>query len=569
MKINTTKKVLAVVVATSMVFGSSVVAFAEDTDNGVATGTGIVEYDDSVAVEYDKITVPTIEGSTAFNFELDPTGTLHEYEPSKFGEDDSVFFATSSKGVLKKKAELGGIGVRVKKVTLQDGATTDDDWEAVGIWIPSESNHLKAVQVYEKDGDTPGGVTYNASAPGAQNLWIWQPDNGTEAKKGYTVGLPGKFVELTADSVKLYFEPVDEEDAAAGFKLKEDYRVEEANKAPIDGRLYYQANEIDADGMITDSAVTPLSDYVTITDGAVTAYKDTFIGSSDGSSYSTASAATVEYIAPEVTNESYSDSIEVVNKSTKDKTVSAVITFKNATGLAFKATNDYGSGETADDTASVYFAVDDGTATKAPMVISEDGKTASVTYTKELAGKSGGDEITYRTTGTNASTGGYTYARFEGYGATYTSNSFKLIASANTNAAAKDAWTTWAETVTAETKPAIEIVYKVENVDEEEEEEEEPVEPTTITATYVSAATRYELALPANVALSADSDVTNLKVNGVALGTFATNGAKTVIRINRSDVKATLGTDWDTTSTFNFTFTAGGVNYTATVGKNG
>ena len=93
---------------------------------------------------------------------------------------------------------------------------------------------------------------------------------------------------------------------------------------------------------------------------------------------------------------------------------------------------------------------------------------------------------------------------------------------------------------------------------------------TAITGQYVTDSAWYALTLPEGTTLTAPSDVSALKVNGSDISTAPTlNGGKNRVLVTRDAVKAALGTDWAGTDTFEFTFTAGGVNYKASnVSKN-
>lgn len=91
---------------------------------------------------------------------------------------------------------------------------------------------------------------------------------------------------------------------------------------------------------------------------------------------------------------------------------------------------------------------------------------------------------------------------------------------------------------------------------------------TELTGSYVSASDVYEFALPDGVALTAIGDVTNLKVNGVAISTApTTNSTLTKVRIAKSAVKSALGDAWAGTTNLGFTFSAGGVNYKCDIAR--
>lgn len=549
MKINTTKKVLAVVVATSMVFGSTIVAFADDNK---ASGTGIVEYDDSVAVEYDKVSVPTISDSTAFNFRLDPTGLLHEYEPSTYDGNSSVYFnATKVKDKIEAQGDATKLGWQDKDIVLQKDKTVLDPWAADGVWPKT----VGGITLVQKTVDAAAKITFTST--GVSPLYVWSPDDSTQAKTGYSAGLPGQWIAITNDNINDWFEMVDETDENAGFKLKEDYRVETATKAPIDGRLYDLTIKEITGAAVEDSPLTPISKYVTIANGAITGYDDALFTSADGSNWDTPDAAKIKYTATKTGQVGYSDAISVVNKSTKDKKVTVAVTVKNATGLTFNQTNAYSTGtgqdQVFDDKASVYMEINDGSAN--PVVIGEDGKA---TYTATIAGKTGGAEITYRTKTANPKTGGYSYARYEGAGATYSANSFKIVATANTNTQAKDAWKEYGATITADTKPTIEVVYKVENVDDEEEEE---VTPTAGKATVLQYQGATWLALQGtNGALLPDS-ITSVVVNTKDV-TAKAQFISGVIGVKATDLVA-AGVTVQGGTPLEATYVVDGVTYTA------
>lgn len=109
----------------------------------------------------------------------------------------------------------------------------------------------------------------------------------------------------------------------------------------------------------------------------------------------------------------------------------------------------------------MYVTATNGTTTNA-LVAAADGASATATYTVDLAAPTIG-EITYMAAGTNSATGGHNYARYEANGTTYGSDSFYITATANSNAAAADAWNEWAAGVTSTTRPKINIIYTVAN----------------------------------------------------------------------------------------------------------
>ncbi len=226
------------------------------------------------------------------------------------------------------------------------------------------------------------------------------------------------------------------------------------------------------------------------------------------------------YTPEEATKNGSTDSVDVTNLSTRDKKVTAVVTLKNATGLTFKANpGTYNEGEA--DT-SVYFAATDGTTSNA-LVAAEDGKTATATYQVIIPKKRGSADVTYQTTDKNAA-GGHKYAKYEGPFPTYETKAFYITATANTDAAAKSAWNTWAKGITATTRPEISIVYKVENVLSAEEEAE-------------------ALAAKVTTFLSANNEVATKSVDEVVAGDLEDIvAAQTAFAALDDDVKTALET---------------------------
>jgi len=94
------------------------------------------------------------------------------------------------------------------------------------------------------------------------------------------------------------------------------------------------------------------------------------------------------------------------------------------------------------------------------------------------------------------------------------------------------------------------------------------VPATETTAAYDATAKQYKLTLP--TAAASVEDITNLKVNGVAVAANSLNSGKDIVRVARPDVRTALTDEtFDTVTDLTFTFTFGGVDYTATVGRDG
>lgn len=411
MKRKNMNKLLALAMAGVMTLGNGIVVFAED---GV-TGNGVVEYDNSEAVAYDIVEVPTVAAST-YNFTLDPTGQLHTFQPAQYDEGTVYFSSIGTRASVEGKT-----GVTLYTQSKSAVAATNGVWGSI-------------VTV------TDGAIS--AVAPG---YFVWVPDTADEA---YDAGKPGKFVELTTSNIGNWFE-LKGDAADANIGLKDDYK---ADPNVCDGKIYQNTYTAVTGNKITDSDTDPLGNYVTITDDAPTAFPNLYTSNTG----TAATAADVEYTAAEVVNQGRTDAVTVINKSTNAKTVTATVTMSNTTGITFNNSATYAND---DDDASMYVTATNGTTTNA-LVAAADGASATATYTVDLAAPTIG-EITYMAAGTNSATGGHNYARYEANGTTYGSDSFYITATANSNAAAKDAWNEWAAGVTSTTRPKINIIYTV------------------------------------------------------------------------------------------------------------
>jgi hypothetical protein len=472
MKRRNLSKIFALAMAGVMAFGNTAVYAGE------ANGAGIVEYDNSEAVAYDVIEVPTIADST-YDFTLDPTSQLHKYMPSEYGEGTVYFTSIGTRASIEGKTG----------VTLYTQSKVEVEYD-------EDSTVWSDIVATVEDDEI---ATVNAG------YFVWVPDtaNATAQTGAYAKGLPGKFVEITKDNIGNWLEL----NGDAGNKkiaLKDTFKV-----APnvCDGKVYQLAYTAVTGNKITDSDVDPLSNYVTIEDDEISEFINLYTDD-EGTA---ATADDVTYTAEEPVNQGITDTVTVINKSTKAKTVTAVVTMSNVTGITFNETSTFANDDTD---ASMYIAATNGTITKA-LAASANGATASATYTVDLAAPTI-EEITYMKAENdkNAATGGHNYARYEANGTVYGSDSFYITAAANTEGA--DAWDEWAKTVTAETRPEINIVYTVaDKVDGSVEEtpEIEEVEGVVVVADGVfyvgsSASAGFDLT---------DVEVTSVKVNGKAL----------------------------------------------------
>lgn len=421
------KRFLAMTMATMMAVGCGTTIFADD--DGV-TGTGAVEYDNSEDIAYDKITVPTIAAAT-YNFTLDPTGQLHTFDQDNY-DTGSVYFT----GIKTRASIQAKTGVNLFKKIKSEEAAVSGKWGSVVKTVAS------------------GAVTEVNTG-----FYVWVPDNTEDAK--VTSGKLGKYVALDKDNIGNWFELVDpDDDTSKSIKLKNDYK---SGANVCDGKIYKDDYEAITGNKITDSDTDPISDYVTISaEGTATAFPNLYKAGEDGAKVA-ATAADITVTKAENGKIAHTDAATVINKSTKDKTVSATVTLNNATGLTFNSSSTFAAD---DDKASVYFAATNGTDTEA-LVASSDGTKATATYTVDLDGVSIDDQITYQTSNTSA-LGGHNYAKYEAPGVTYDADSFYITAAANTNAAAKNNWVEWADGLAnaqTPTAPTLSVVYTVTDKD--------------------------------------------------------------------------------------------------------
>ncbi len=420
------KKILATLLTATLVVANCVPAFAESS----ATGNGVVEYDNSEAVEYDVIQVPTVADST-YAFTLDPTGLLHTYDSSNY--DAGTIYFNSQKTPASVEAAKSGVNL----FTQSKEEVTDNEgvWEGI---IDTQSS------------GTGDDITYSIKSV-ETGYFVWVPV--ATADNTYTKGSEGKFEALTKENIENWF---DFDGVEKTISLKKDHKV---LPNVCDGKLYQNTYTAVTGNKISDSPTDRLSNYVTITDGAISAYPNLYksVTSGNDTTYSAPAAGDVKYNPAVIANQGTTDKVTVINKSTKAKVVKATVTLSNVEGITFKENDNSYTDDTA---ASMYVAATNDTTTE-KLVYDANSKTAKATYTVNLAAPTIG-EITYMSaTQTNAATGGHDYAKYEANGTEYGSDSFYIKASANPNGAT--AWNTLLKNVTATTRPTFSIVYSVDN----------------------------------------------------------------------------------------------------------
>lgn len=406
------KKITATLLTATLVVANCVPAFATESS---ADGNGVVEYDNSEAIVYDSVTVPTLADAN-YTFTLDPTGQLHEFDPDNY-DSGTVYFQSESDAAYIEAAE------NVNLFTLSKVAVdpTSGKW-STGV--------VKTV--------ADGAVTELEAG-----LYVWTPK--TTATAGYEKGNTGDFTALTAGNYDKWFKLNDDN---ASISLRGDYR----NGADIcDGKIYKDTYTAVTGNKIIDTPADPLSKYVTVAAGNITAVTNLYTDNTG----TAATGSDVVYKEAVVKNQGSTNKVYAVNKSTKNKVVKANVTISNVSGIEFV---DDASSLTGAE-AKMLISATNGTTTE-NLVASADGSTASATYTVDLAPATI-VETTYRSNEDNEATGGKNYLRYEGPNSTFTSDLFYITAATNTGADAKAAWDEWAAGVTSTTRPKFNIVYTV------------------------------------------------------------------------------------------------------------
>ncbi len=450
------KKIIATLLTATLVVANVVPAFADGVD-----GAGAVEYNNSEAITYDKITLPTIAGST-YDFTLDPQDLLHTFASNEYdlNTKPGVYFKSVKTEASFKKSTESGAAAKIYSKSYTE--VTDADVKKAIVTEVNEDGSAKTV---------------------TSGFFVYAPTEFTDLAAGTTAtGKAGDYLALTSANIGNYCDISEaDNDGKYGVSVK---TAHFAGNAVCDGKLY-TISYTEIAGTVTNNYPTvDLNEYFstkvvdgkTVIDTVKGVYKD---GATSGE-YVLAAASDIAYTPAVVANQITTDKVTVINKSTKDKTVKAVVTMSNVGALKFKNADSF----TDDATASVFFKATDGTAANDAVLAkaSDDAATATATYTLDVPGATV-TELTYQG-GTNSNTGGHDYFRFEAPGTAYNNNSFWITAKANSTDAASDAWVAYGDTLDGTNKPAINIVYTVTNKKSAEEAADE--EATTAANTFKS-----------------------------------------------------------------------------------
>lgn len=109
MKSKTFKKALAGMLATTMVLGMSMSAFAADETTGNVTGSG--DFEGHVSKEVVAVTLPTDVDASTFAYKMDPEGLIPatdnvKYADATFEEGANVYFQSATNTYTKDSAKL-------------------------------------------------------------------------------------------------------------------------------------------------------------------------------------------------------------------------------------------------------------------------------------------------------------------------------------------------------------------------------------------------------------------------------------------------------------------------------
>jgi uncharacterized repeat protein (TIGR02543 family) len=458
------KKLTALLLTTAMVVVTCVPAFAGTVTSNDAGGKATVEYDDSEAVAYDSVTLPTSLTSNTYAFEIDPYKMISDFGAEGYDENSTVFFSS-----VDTPASITGVTSTTGEG--DNAVTTTVTLYTMSYAAQTATNSEWADVITELNDDTDKTVKTVAAG-----YYVWTPLS--TAPTGYTGGTAGQYTELTEANITNWFS-YDKE--TMKIKLLPDYK---AGTYVCDGKLY-KATYTPANGnKISDSNADPLSNYITLTSGNVTAvshlYKNT-AGEGEDPVYAAATKDEIVY-TPATTKHSGTSAVAyAVNKSTVKKVITATVTLENAGDLDINGSDTF-TGDKADK-ASIYIAAMNGSTAVPLTKDAETGVISASIGNVELTAATDNGETLYQKTGTNPKTGGHTYGRYSGPNPTTTNHSFSIKAAANGADGAKDAWAEWAKTITADTRPTLKVVYSIADY---------VAPPTSFKVTFMDGDTKFD-----------------------------------------------------------------------------
>lgn len=406
-------KSIAVLTAATMVL-SPVSVFAA-TGSTTSEGNSVIENDNSTAPSYSRIVLPTV-AANQYDFTLDPEGLLEKYNDYT---EATLYFANS-----------------IAASIVNPESTTSDG----KLYVPDITKDTTGIDDL-KAAITAADSKVSAVGPG---LYLWVPDTNAGA-----LAYAGTYLPITAENIDTYFDITYTNDTTVNSVAVKAKHL--AGKVVCDGNIYKD------DYRQFDPSKDDLTDYGTISeDGQTFTYNEGLYVKESGNPVAIDSSNESKYIEFTAADSGYSDTSDVItitNKSTFETTVTATITVENTGDLAF------GTSSTL-TTEDLYIAITDGGSnTKAVATTTVDDTTvASATLSVDLAAPSM-SPITYQTEQTDPVTGGHVYAQYEPTGVAYNSVDLTITGASKTG----DKYEEYLESLTAESRPTINVVYSFEN----------------------------------------------------------------------------------------------------------
>jgi len=224
MKNNVLKKVLATVMASTMVLGASMTVMAEGTAQE-ATGTGTFEGVEPELPEVTSVTLPTASSAASyFNFTADPAGLMRKYGGSEVtatlpeeAKDTGIYFATADNKFAAKSQELSVTNENARPIDVTVSiAVAGDDYDDMtfassGTWEAEDKENEIYLAVAEKDADPDNKAVLNGSEVSSLTMQIAGTESNYEVKRTVTDGKASyayalKTGDLTWESAAFYAE---------------------------------------------------------------------------------------------------------------------------------------------------------------------------------------------------------------------------------------------------------------------------------------------------------------------------------------------------------------------------
>lgn len=277
-----TKKMLALVLATSMVMGSSLVAFAADTGSASVSGNGIVE--GHVDKEVLEVILPTVPANrSAFEYTMDPERLIQDTDAGKYEEgtvfpdkenDTGVYFLRADNTYANTSETYQVVNKSSCNVSLKVEFKTEQN-TAKDITLANDStvstSNLAQLYLGMKVGDTTTTLTNadqnitkviagspdNFSVAVKDGNYVYQPKSGASVWKAMNVSMAGAVgkadiaSDTTAPVVRVTWSY---EKAASGVSPDTD-AVETAGGPQI---------TFDSNGLISVAGLTADKNYVSV-----------------------------------------------------------------------------------------------------------------------------------------------------------------------------------------------------------------------------------------------------------------------------------------------------------------